>query len=109
MSYAEDRADSRSLITVLLVLLGIAVMGAIFYFAVYAPSRTEGSTIIVQPGPAGAAGPAGASGAQGAPGAQGSQGNQGNQGSDGAQGADGAGGADGAAGAAGTQGGTTGG
>ncbi len=90
MSYqSEDRADSRSLMTVMLVLGGIAVLAAIFYFAMYAPSRATNDTVIIRestPGPAGAPGAPGATGAQGTQGYQGTQGDQGQQGTQGNQG-----------------------
>lgn len=84
MSYSEDRADSRSLTAVVLVLLGVAVIALIFYFAVWAPARTGPDTVIVQPsaapGPAGAPGAPGMQGATGGTGAPGSPGMQGQQG-----------------------------
>ncbi len=83
MSYSEDRADSRSLTAVVLVLLGIAVAAIILYFAWWQPSRTN---VIVTPGIQGPAGEQGAQGIQGSQGSQGNQGNQGNQGQQGQQG-----------------------
>gem|GEM_PF-5827385 len=113
MSYSTDRADSRSLTTIVAVLMGVALIVAILYFAVWAPSQTQGqpSTVIVQPPVAGPAGAPGATGNQGAPGATGNQGAQGAAGSQGADGAAGSQGADGAQGADGEKGttGTTGG
>lgn len=84
MSYSEDRADSRSLTAVVLVILGIAVVALIFYFAVYAPSRSGPETVIVQP--SAAPGPAGAPGAPGATGTQGATGGTGATGAPGVQG-----------------------
>jgi pilus assembly protein FimV len=81
MSYAEDRADSRSLTAVLLVILAIAVAATILYFAVWAPARSNPDTVIVTPA---------AAGAPGAPGAPGVSGPQGAAGSPGAPGAPGA-------------------
>ena len=92
MSYAEDRADSRSLTAVTLLLLGVAVIALVLYFAWWGPSRAATDTVIVQPGasapaPAppstntiivpGAQGPAGAPGAPGAPGNSGPAGEPG--------------------------------
>ncbi|MBI5708011.1 MAG: hypothetical protein HZC36_13600 [Armatimonadetes bacterium] len=105
MSYAEDRADSRSLTAVVLVLIGIAVAATILYFAVWAPQQSPPArdNVIVAPGPAGPAGAPGATGAQGATGSQGSQG------ASGAAGSAGAAGAAGSSGGGTTGGGTTGG
>lgn len=113
MSYSEDRADSRSLTAVVLVLVGVAAVGIILYFAVWSPSHDSAQTVIVQPnsaGPAGAPGVSGATGVQGAAGAQGttgtpgSTGTQGNTGNQGDQGAKGTQGDQGSTGAQGDQG-----
>ena len=93
MSYAEDRADSRSLTAVVLVLLGVAAIALVLYFAWWGPSRAPADTVIVTPGasaPAppstntvivpGAPGPAGPQGAPGAPGNSGPAGEPGSPG-----------------------------
>ncbi|MEX2244729.1 MAG: hypothetical protein WD716_12905 [Fimbriimonadaceae bacterium] len=85
MSYSEDRADSRSLTAVVLVLLGIAVAAMVLYFALWSPSRND-TDIIVTPTTQGPAGPAGVQGAQGTQGVQGTQGEQGQQGTTGTTG-----------------------
>lgn len=89
MSYSEDRADSRSMMSVVIVCLVVVAVGVVVYFAVWAPAQNNPSTVIVQPsapGPAGAAGATGATGAEGAAGTQGNQGVQGDQGSQGTKG-----------------------
>jgi hypothetical protein len=91
MSYSEDRADSRSLTAVVLILLGIAVVGIILYFAVFKQAPVT-DTVVVTPGaqnpqpPVIIQGPAGAAGAPGSPGASGADGAAGQQGADGAAG-----------------------
>jgi len=98
MSYSEDRADSRSLTAVVLVLLGVAVVGLVLYFSLWSPTRNGPETVIVQPSVQGPAGAPGETGAQGAPGMTGEPGMPGAQGGQGAAGASGAAGAAGAAG-----------
>lgn len=95
MSYSEDRADSRSMTAVVLVLLGIAVAALVLYFALWAPARSAApDTVIVTPptqGPAGAPGapgPTGAPGTTGAPGMPGAQGMTGEPGAQGGTGSD---------------------
>ncbi|MEX2243084.1 MAG: hypothetical protein WD716_04465 [Fimbriimonadaceae bacterium] len=79
MSYSEDRADSRTLTAVVIILLGMTVIALVFYFAWWSPSR-ETDIIVTPP----AQGPPGQPGQQGPPGPPGPPGNQGTTGTTGA-------------------------
>jgi hypothetical protein len=71
MSYSEDRADSRTLTAVVIILLGMAVIALVFYFAWWSTSRD--TDIIVTPP---VQGPPGQPGQPGPPGPPGPPGNQ---------------------------------